>query len=66
MIKDFVSSHEVNTSNVLNRSDGNAYELAVSQFKSVKKTLRRMIPFLSKKEIEAQAALDYYEGRITW
>jgi hypothetical protein len=53
------------TSNVLRRSDSEAYELAVSQFKSVKRALRRMIPFLCKKEFEARAALDYYEGRIT-
>jgi hypothetical protein len=65
MIREFLNSHGVNTSNVLKRSDGEAHELAVSQFSSVKKALRRMIIFLFKKRIEARAALDYYEGLIT-
>jgi hypothetical protein len=64
-VKDFLNGHGVKTSNILKRSDGEAYELAVSQFKCVKKALGRMIPFLCKKENEARAALDYYEGRIT-
>ena len=64
-VKDFLNRHGVKTSNVLKRSDSNACELAVSQFKCVKKALRHMIPFLCKKENEARAALDYYEGRIT-
>jgi hypothetical protein len=64
-VKDFLNRHGVKTSNVLKRSDSNARELAVSQFKCVKKALRHMIPFLCKKENEARAALDYYEGRIT-
>jgi hypothetical protein len=64
-VKDFLNLRGVMTSNVLKRSDVEAYELAVSQFKSVRKVLRRMIPFLCKKEVEARAALDYYEGKIT-
>ena len=49
----------------MKRSDSRAYELAVSQFNSVKRALRRITPFLCKKAIEAQAALNYYDGRIT-
>jgi hypothetical protein len=64
-LKQFLNSHGVSTSNILKRSDGETYELAVSQYKSVRKALRRMIPFLCKKEVEARAALDYYEGGIT-
>jgi hypothetical protein len=64
-VKDFLINHGVTTSNILKRSDSEAYELAVSQFKSVKRALMHMIPFLCKKEIESRAALDYYEGRIT-
>jgi hypothetical protein len=64
-VKDFLNTHGVETSNILKRSDGEAYELAVSQFKCVKRALKKMIPFLCKKEAEARAALDYYEGRIT-
>jgi len=65
MIKEFLNQHGVRTSNVLKRSDAGAYELAISQFASVRKALRRLAPFLHKKEIEAQAALDYYRGKIT-
>jgi hypothetical protein len=65
MLKAFLNSHGVLTSNVLRRSDTDAYELAVSQFKSVTKALRRMIPFLCKKENETRGALKYYEGGIT-
>jgi hypothetical protein len=64
-VKEFLNDHGVKTSNVLKRSDGETYELAVSQFKSVKKALRRMLPFLCKKETEARVALDYYEGKVT-
>jgi hypothetical protein len=64
-VRDFLLRHGIRTSNILKRSKGLVYTLAVSEFKSVKRTLRGMIPFLCKKEIEARAALDYYEGRIT-
>lgn len=64
-VKAFLNEHGVRTSNVLKRSDANAYELAVSQFKSVRRALAHMIPFLCKKEIEARAAREYYEGHIT-
>jgi hypothetical protein len=64
-VKDFLNRHGVKTSNILKRSDGDAYELAVSQFRCVKRALKKMVPFLCKKENEARAAIDYYEGRIT-
>ena len=64
-IKEFLNARAIRTSNILRRSDSCAYQLAISQFGCVKKTLRRMSPFLCKKEIEAKAALAYYEGRIT-
>jgi hypothetical protein len=64
-VKTFLNRRGIVTSNVLKRSDGEAYQLAVSQFKCVMKALRRMAPFLCKKEAEARAALDYYEGAIT-
>jgi hypothetical protein len=38
--------------------------VAVSEFLSVKKMLRHLLPHLCKKAIEARAALDYYEGKI--
>ena len=63
-VKDFLNRHGIRTSNILKRSDSNAYELAVSEFVSVRRTLKGMIRFLCKKEIEGRAALDYYEGRI--
>ena len=64
-VRDFLNNHGVRTSRILGRSDGNAYELAISEFTSVKRMLRRMIPYLCKKEIEGRAALDYCVGRIT-
>lgn len=64
-LSDFLNNHGVRTSRILARSDGNAYELAISEFYSVKRALRRMIPYLCKKEIEARAALDYCMDRIT-
>ena len=64
-VKDFLNKHGIRTSNILRRSDVNAAQLAVSEFNSVRRSLRCMARFLSKKEIEARAALEYYEGRIT-
>ena len=64
-VKDFLNSRGIRTSNILKRSDSNAYELAVSEFLSDRRTLKRMVRFLCKKEIEGRAALDYCEGRIT-
>ena len=39
--------------------------VAVSEYDSGIEMLRNMLPYLCKKAIEAKAALDYYEGRIT-
>ena len=64
-IRDFLRSRDIRTSNILKRSDAGAYELAVSEFNSVKETLRQMLPYLCKKAYEASAALEYYEGKIT-
>ena len=64
-VREFLNNHGVRTSRVLKRSDGNAYELAVSEFHSVKRMLKKMIPYLCKKEIEVRAALDYCMSRIT-
>ena len=63
--KDFLNKHGIRTSNLLKRSDSNAYELAVSGFRSVRRSLKGMVRLLCKKENEARAALDYYERRIT-
>ncbi|HLQ06261.1 MAG TPA: hypothetical protein VK126_00735 [Nitrososphaerales archaeon] len=39
--------------------------VAISEFQSVKETLRQMLPYLCKKANEAKAGLDYYDGKIT-
>jgi len=64
-VRDFLNNHGIRTSRVLKRSDGNAYELAVSELYSVKRMLTRIAPYLCKKGIEARAALDYCLDRIT-
>ncbi|MBI3840354.1 MAG: hypothetical protein HY297_00090 [Thaumarchaeota archaeon] len=63
-VKSFLESQRVRTSNILNAS-GNANLVAVSEFNSVLKMLKLIYPFLCKKQVEAKAAIDYYEGRIT-
>jgi hypothetical protein len=64
-IRDFLRRHGIRTSNILKTSKGTANMVAVSEFKSVKKTLEHMFPFLYKKANEAKAALDYYNGLTT-
>ncbi len=64
MLKDFLQSRSVRTSNVLKTSKGTAHMIAVSRFDSVLATLKAMLPYLFKKSNEANAAIDYYEGRI--
>ena len=64
-IRRFLNSSGIRTSNVLKVSGANAYIVAVSEFSSVREALRKMIPFLCKKEKEARAALAYYNGEIT-
>jgi hypothetical protein len=64
-VKEFLNKKGVRTSNILKRSDTETYQLAISDFKSVKKAMRRMVPYLCKKEIEVRAAIDYYDGKTT-
>src|SRR2546428_3588801 len=64
-IREFLNGRGVRTGNVLRASKGTAYMIAVSRFAAVRETLRQMLPHLYKKANEVQAALDYYEGKIT-
>ncbi len=64
-IRNFFHNRRVRTSNILRTSKGTAYIVVVSQFDSVKKALSHMRPYLCKKFIEAQAALAYYDGKLT-
>lgn len=65
VVRDFLREQGVRTGNILKTSKGSANMVAVSEFNAVKKVLRCMLPFLCKKANEAQAALDYYDGKIT-
>jgi hypothetical protein len=60
----FLRNHAVRASDVLKTSKGSANMVAVSQFDSMKRILRHMVPFLFKKANEARAGLDYYEVKI--
>jgi hypothetical protein len=64
-VRDFLQRHGIKTSNILKHYKLSAYMIAVSEYESVKKMLRGMLPFLCKKANEARAALDYYEDRMT-
>ncbi len=64
MLKSFLESHGVRTSNLLKTSKGTAHMIAVSRFESVLAALKAMLPHLFKKSNEIKGALDYYEGRI--
>lgn len=64
-VRDFLYRHGIRTSNILKTSNGSANIVVISEFNSVMKTLKRMLPFLGKKANEARAALDYYEGKTT-
>ena len=64
-IRNFLRTHGIRTSNILKTFRNSANIVAISEFRSVKTALRRMLPFLCKKSIEAKAALEYYDGRIT-
>lgn len=64
-VKDFLNRRGIRSSNILKTSVGTANMVAISEFKSVKRALKRMMPHLCKKSNEASATLDYYEGRIT-
>jgi hypothetical protein len=65
MVRNFLRKEGIRTSNVLKHYKLSANLVAVSEYRSVVQMLRKMIPFLYKKAIEAKAALDYYEGKIT-
>jgi hypothetical protein len=62
-VRNFLMKHGIRTGNILKTSKGSANMVAVSEFKSVQKVLRFMLPHLSKKANEARGALDYYEGK---
>jgi hypothetical protein len=64
MLKRFFEKRGVITSNVLKTSKASAYMIAVSRFEGVLFSLKAMRPYLFKKANEAQAVIDYYEGRI--
>jgi hypothetical protein len=63
MLESFLITRGINTgSPYLN---GGAWRLSIGGLEDVKLTLSRMLPHLSKKYVEAAAALDYLENRIT-
>jgi len=63
-IREFLLRRGIRTSNIL-KTQGNAHIVVVSRYESVKRVLRGMLPYLFKKQNEARAALDYYEGRTS-
>src|SRR5467141_263936 len=64
-VREFLNGRGVRTGNVLKTSKGTAYMVAVGRFAAVREALQQMLPHLNKKANEAEAALDYYEGKIT-
>jgi hypothetical protein len=64
MIRDFFLGRGIQTSNVL-RTTQSAWMIAISRFDGVVRSLKVMSLLLFKKANEADAAIDYYEGRIT-
>ena len=44
---------------------GGAWTVSIGAIRAVKSALQRMLPYLCKKSVEARAALDYLEGRIS-
>jgi len=64
MLKRFFEKHGVITSNVLKTAKGTACMIAISRFEGVLFSLKAMRPYLFKKANEAQAAIDYYRGKI--
>lgn len=65
MIREFMLAMGIKTSKILKSHKTDAWSVVISGFDSVKECLRCLIPHLGKKAIEAQAALDYYENRMT-
>jgi hypothetical protein len=64
MLRSFFSSRGIITSNVLRTSKCNAWIIAISRFNDVLLVTKAILPHLFKKANEAQAVIDYYEGRI--
>lgn len=65
MVREFLMSKGIRTSNVLRTSSESAWMIAVSRHDMVLCALKKMLPYLYKKANEAKSAIDYYEGRIT-
>jgi hypothetical protein len=65
MLRAFFVKGGITPSNVLKTSKGTASMIAIGTFEGVLAASKAMLPFLFKKEKEAQAVKDYYEGRIT-
>jgi hypothetical protein len=64
MLREFFVSRGYQTSRVL-KSSTSAWMLAIGRYEVVISVLKSMLPHLYKKSIEAKAAIDYYEGRLT-
>jgi len=65
MIREFFVARGIRTSHLLKTSKGTAWMIAISRYEGVLMALKKMLPYLYKKANEAQAAIDYYEGRTT-
>jgi len=57
-VRNSLLNHGVRTSNILKASRGSASMAAVSEFTSLEKTLKLMLPYLCKKAVEVKGALD--------
>lgn len=64
MLLSFFLERGIKPSNTLKTSKGTAWMIAISRYDGVLTTLKAMLPRLYKKANEAQAVIDYYEGRI--
>ena len=64
-VRGFLNRCRIRTSRILKTAGGTANMVAISEFRSVKRTSKSLMPFLYKKAIEARAALNYYQGRTT-
>jgi hypothetical protein len=65
MIRLFFLARGIHPSNVLKTSKGTAWIIAIGTYDGVLAALKGMLPYLFKKSNEAEAAIDYYEDRIT-
>ena len=63
-IRTFFVNRGIRTSNILRTSKGTAHMIAISTHEGVLASLKAMLPHLFKKANEAQAVIDYYEGKI--